>query len=112
MCAFSRKGITTDKSAIVRGAEAIWILISSPESDTMRPNSFVSPALYRRSSSGHAILCSQGEWGRGGQTKSVLLLLSPPSPGGCVDPSINPVGRAGVPVEARPGFGRDNSILP
>ena len=45
-----------------------------------------------RRSSGHAILCSQGKWGRGGQPRSVLL--GPLFPvrlrgaRGCVEPSI------------------------
>ena len=50
------------------------------------PPGAVSPAMCRRLS-GHAILCSQGKWGRGGQPRSVLLGSLRPVRG-CVEPSI------------------------
>ena len=50
------------------------------------PPGSVSPAMCRRSS-GHAILCSQGKWGRGGQP-SVFTLGSLRPVRGCVEPSI------------------------
>ena len=50
------------------------------------PPGAVSPAMCRRSS-GHAILCSQGKWGRGGQP--IVFTLGPLRPvRGCVEPSI------------------------
>ena len=50
------------------------------------PPGAVSPAMCRRLS-GHAILCSQGKWGRGGQPSADALgSLCPVR--GCVEPSI------------------------
>ena len=44
------------------------------------PPGAVSPAMCRRLS-GHAILCSQGKWGRGGQPSTLFPGTSLPSPG-------------------------------
>ena len=50
------------------------------------PPGAVSPAMCRRLS-GHAILCSQGKWGRGGVPRpDALGFLCPVR--GCVEPSI------------------------
>ena len=64
------------------------------------PPGAVSPAMCRRLS-GHATLCSQGKWGRGGQPRSVPWDLSAQSGGASNLPS---------PWE-RPGVGSKDMLL-
>ena len=92
-----------------RARGALRIVVYEPATAVTPAWSGVFTCYMCRRLSGHAILCSQGKWGRGGQPRPLFPGTSPPSPG--VRRTFHhPVG-SGVPVGARPGFGSKDILL-